>query len=246
MKKTILITSVTRMDEGYVCVSGLDEDGRFVRPEIPYHNERWGIKLEYLYDIHGSEVIRPLTMVELEFIKHIPQSPYHTEDWLIDGHIPPKPVSTLTDKKSLSILSKYADCSLRKALADNSRSLVIIRPEEIPRIRIKIWDDRIRCRFSFCDETGDYVGNLERSSRPIGVVDAYWLALCKYLWRKDKINIEQRLTKVLEEKKLFLLIGITREWQGEYWRQVSGVLTIPYWLDKYCFADFGYDFTDDV
>jgi hypothetical protein len=34
MKKTLLVTGVTRMREGFVCVSGIDEDGNFVRPEI--------------------------------------------------------------------------------------------------------------------------------------------------------------------------------------------------------------------
>jgi len=234
------------MDEGYVCVSGLDEQGDFVRPEIRYHNERPGIKIEYLYDTRGREVIRPLTKVEFDFTEHIPKQLYHTEDWLIDGKKTPRLISTPTDSECLHILEKYSDSSLEKALANRDRSLVIVRPHGVPKIMVKLWEDRIRCRFSFHDVFGDYVSNLPNSRRPVGVTDAYWLALCKYLWRKEDQTVEHRLNKIFEGKRLFLLIGVTREWQGEYWRQVSAVLTIPYWLDKYTFADFKYDFTDNI
>ncbi len=36
MKKIIFVTGVTRMREGFVCISGLDEKGNFVRPQIHF------------------------------------------------------------------------------------------------------------------------------------------------------------------------------------------------------------------
>ena len=50
----------------------------------------------------------------------------------------------------------------------------------------------------------------------------------------------------LRDKEIFLRIGITREFQGQKWRQISGVFSIPDWLGGRTFADFGYDFDDHV
>ncbi len=237
MKKTIFVTGVTRMREGFVCVSGLDEAGNFVRPEI-YYPERPGIKKEYLY-VDERAVIKPLVNVELEFLKHIPKSAYHTEDWLIDGNVPPKFVSTPTAEELKLILNRHTDPSLEQALADQGRSLVIVRSREVPDIKIGLWEDQLRCHLSFYDEAGDHHGHVR-------VTDANWLAVCKHFWQKDRQHINQQLTKALQGKEIFIRIGIAREWKGQNWRQVSGIFSIPDWLGGKSFADWGYDFTDDV
>ncbi|MEH1957417.1 hypothetical protein [Nostoc sp.] len=237
MKKIIFVTGVTRMREGFVCISGLDEKGKFVRPEIHYP-ERRGIKKEFLY-AQGKVVIKPLAKVELEFLNPVSKSLFHTEDWEIDGNIKPKLVTIPTESEKLAILNQNTDFSLESALAEESRSIVIVRSREVPKIEARVWEDKLKCHLSFYDESGDYHSHLP-------VTDANWLAACKYLWQTDKLNLQARLTKALQGKDIFIRIGITREWKGQVWRQISGVFSVPDWLNGKCFDDLGYDFNDYV
>lgn len=237
MKKIILVTGVTRMREGFVCVSGIDEQGNFVRPQIDYP-ERPGIKQEFLY-VEGQAVIKPLAKVELEFLKPVAKSAFHTEDWEIDGEVKPRLVGIPNDSEKLFILNRKTDFSLEQALAEQSRSIVIVKSREVPEIEVRTWDDQLKCHLSFYDEFGDYHKHLP-------VTDANWLAACKFLWQTDRTNLKPRLTQALQGKDIFIRIGITREWKGQKWRQISGVFSVPDWLQGRCFADLDYDFSDYV
>ncbi|MBU4200994.1 MAG: hypothetical protein KKG09_02900 [Verrucomicrobia bacterium] len=237
MKKTIFVTGVTRMRHGFVCVSGIDQNGTFVRPEIPYPN-RPGIKTDFLF-VEGQVVIRPLVKVELEFVKPVPQAAFHTEDWLIDGSVKPRLVEVPTEQEKRRILQKHTDTSLERALCDQARSLVIVKPKDTPEVSVRLYSANIKAYLSFRDQAGDY-------HRRLPVTDCNWLAAAKYLWLHDREHVVPRLSAALSGKEVFIRIGITREWQGQTWRQVSGVFTIPDWLKGRCFANYGYDFTDAV
>ena len=237
MRKTIFITGVTRMRNGFVCVSGIDSNGDFVRPEISYP-ERKGIKNDYLF-VSGDVVIKPLVKVELNFLRPTPKSAFHTEDWLIDGTVPPKLISEPSGDEIKNILSENSDKSLDDALHDQSRSLIIVRAQGTPQVRVNFHDGRLKSHLSFYDESGKYHDRLP-------VTDCNWLASVKYLWKNDRLHLEQRLERALSHKKVYMRIGITREWKGQRWRQISGVFSVPDWLKGRCFADFGYDFSDEV
>lgn len=237
MRKIIFVTGVTRMNQGFVCVSGIDDQGNFLRPQIQYP-QRSGIKQEFIY-VEGQLIIKPLAKVELEFVKPIPKSIFHTEDWEIDGEVKPRLVGIPSDNEKLVILNQKTDFSLEQALAEQSRSIVIVKSREVPKIEVRTWDDKLKCHLSFYDEFGDYHDHLP-------VTDANWLAACKFLWKTDQANLKARLTKALQGKDIFIRIGLTREWKGQNWRQVSGVFSVPDWLKGKCFADFDYDFSDYV
>lgn len=237
MRKTIFVTGVTRMRHGFVCVSGIDQQGHFVRPEISYP-ERHGIKKEFLF-VEEKAIIRPLVKVQLEFLKPVPKSAFHTEDWLIDGSVKPQLAEIPIEQEKRRILQKHTDESLEQALYDQSRSLIIVKPQEVPDISVRLYDGNIKSHLSFRDQAGDY-------HRRLPVTDCNWLAAVKYLWIHDREHVLPRLKRALSDKEIFLRIGITREWQGQKWRQISGVFTIPDWLKGRCFANYGYDFTDAV
>lgn len=76
MKKLLIITDLTRMKEKRVCIAGYDENGNCIRPVLPPP----GIKENTLY-LRGSHVISPFSVVEFDFLKHLPRPP-HTEDYL--------------------------------------------------------------------------------------------------------------------------------------------------------------------
>ena len=240
MIKNIFVVGVTRMRGGYVCISGITEDGQFVRPEIKYQ-DRVGIHKTFLFDDSQNLVLRPLVKVELDFIRPKPQSQFHTEDWIFNGNYKPKLIEVPTDVEKKRILQKHTDHSLEVALADQNRSLIIIKPQEVPLVDISIWDESLRCHLTFRDQAGDL-------HRRLPVTDANWLAVCRWLWmtQTDKKIIPEMLRGYLRDKEIFLRIGITREFQGQKWRQISGVFSIPDWLGGRTFADFGYDFDDHV
>jgi len=247
MKKALFITTVTRMDENFVCVSGLDENGKFVKPEISYPSERPGIKKEFLFSPSGEELIRPMTIVEFEFIRAIPKRLYHSEDWLINGDCRPQVISVPTPSGCANILDGCMDKNLNSALAQKSRSLVTISPPFMPKVEVKIdTGNRLECRLVMKDSEDNWINSLESKFGHPRVTDAYWLALCKHLYKKGQPVIEEHLRNLFKGKKIYMIIGITREWYGKFWRQVSGVLTVPYWLGEKTFADFNYDFTDNV
>ncbi len=250
MKKTIFITCVTRMDEIFSCVAGIDEHNRFVRPIIDYPDERPGIKREFLFSPSGEELVRPLTYVEFEFIEHRPEKPYHTEDWIIDGDVAPRVVSRSNDDASRRILERSVSSSLSEAISKRDRSLVTIKTPFAPKVKIKIdVEGRLSCRFVMKDSAGDWITNARTATAPPRITDAYWLALCKHLYNNGmpEAEIEEHLRSILKEaKNMYIVIGLTREWHKRYWRQVSGVLTVPYWLGGKTLAEFGYDWTDNV
>lgn len=238
MKKTIFVTGVTRMNHGFVCVSGIDlETGQFVRPEIKYYNERPGIKKEFLY-VNNIPIIKPLAKIELDFLKHVPKSQYHTEDWLINPEYKPKLIGTPDDNEKRVILLSHTDTSLNQELYDQDRSLIIVKPQDIPWVKFRLFEDLLKSRLQFKDRSGDEFD--------LPVTDANWLAICKYYWMLDRYNSIRRLRSSLHNKEIFLRIGVTREYHGQKWKQISGVFSIPDYLGGKCYADFNYDFDDHV
>ena len=223
---------------GFVCISGIHEQtGLFVRPEINYP-ERPGIKKEFLFN-NDCLIVRPLVRVELDFLRPIPKAGYHTEDWLINGAVKPRLIAIPTDEEKRCILSSHADISLERALADQGRSLVIVQPRGVPEFSIRVYDGKLRTHMTFRDQAGDLHNRLP-------ITDANWLGVVRYLWIYYRKEIMDKLRKALEGKEIYLRIGITREWRGQKWRQISGVFSIPDWLRGRSFADFDYDFMDNV
>lgn len=75
MKRQLVITDLTRMQHGRVCVAGYDEQGKCVRPVLPPQ----GIH-ENSLSAGGGAIVFPFAVVEYDLIEHTPRPP-HTEDW---------------------------------------------------------------------------------------------------------------------------------------------------------------------
>jgi len=78
VKKRLVITDLTRMQAGRVCVAGYDEQGHCIRPVLPPP----GI-LESSLLVEGKPVVFPFAIVEYELLQSRPQPP-HTEDCFYD------------------------------------------------------------------------------------------------------------------------------------------------------------------
>ncbi len=241
MKRQFLTTGVTRMYDGFVCVSGLDlEYKKFIRPLIKYP-ERPGIKKDYLFADDGIPVIKPLVINELDFIKPDPKSAFHTEDWIIDGNTPPRLVKTPTADEIRRILAPSVESSFNKEkiLIDQNRSILLVRCKEIIEMPVTLQSKKIKCRVSFVDAEG-------KEHFRLPVTDANFLAYAKYLWKRNREYTEKTLIEQLQGKETLIRIGITRLYNNKNHFQVSGIFTFPDWLNGNCYADFEYDFSDYV
>lgn len=241
MRKVVFITGLTRMYKGFVCISGIDtETGKFVRPIIHYP-EHPGIKKEFLFD-NQQLIIKPLVNIELDFLKEEPKSDFHTEDWQINPAVKPRLVSIPSDCEKKKILEKHLDRSIDDALYDQSRSLIIVKPQQTPLIDLSIREDRLRTHMTFRDLSGGL-------QRHMPVTDANWLAVSRWLWIKHKGNkkrTEDNLRSYLRSTNIYLRIGMTRKYKGQKWRQISGIFSFPDWLSGMSFVDYNYDFDDHV
>src|SRR3990170_8782153 len=75
VKKSIIITDLTRMQEGRVCIAGYDEEGNCIRPVLPPP----GIHERSLYS-QGRPIVFPFALVEYDLL-HPHSQPPHTEDY---------------------------------------------------------------------------------------------------------------------------------------------------------------------
>jgi len=229
------------MNHGFVCISGIDiKTGQFIRPMIQYPG-RSGIKKEFLFD-NSKLVLRPLVNIELDFLKADPKSDFHTEDWFIDPTVKPKLVSIPAEEEKMGILDRHLDKSIDDALYDQSRSLIVTQPQLTPLVDVSIKEDRLHTHLTFRDLSG-------KLQRHLPVTDANWLGISRWLFTKhkgDKKKTADNLRYFLESTNIYLRIGMTREFKGQKWRQVSGVFSFPDWLHGHSFVDYNYDFDDHV
>ncbi len=78
MKTRLVITDLTRMYSGRVCIAGYDGKRQCVRPVLPPP----GIPESTLYQ-DEKPIIYPFALIEMELLDAIPEPP-HTEDFLYD------------------------------------------------------------------------------------------------------------------------------------------------------------------
>src|ERR1700682_3016809 len=83
MKKSIIVTDLTRMSKLNVCVAGYTEDCVCIRPVLPHGP----LKENWLWSDTASNIeaiIRPFAAVEIDVLDSKPEAmPPHTEDWPI-------------------------------------------------------------------------------------------------------------------------------------------------------------------
>ncbi len=242
MKRSIIITDLTRMQEGRVCIAGYDEKGNCIRPVLPPP----GIHESTLYSGGHPEII-PFAVVEFDLLQYLPQPP-HTEDWrynpasvkfierLDENRKRAVLIQTLFESVSaifeVPILSDYG-YYIREG--QGPRSLGTIRPQEFKRAtHEKSPEGKWKYRVNFVDGNGV----------------SYWLTVTDLAWRyyNDRQREEGRtseqisldLTSVLKRSEVFLRIGLARGWEkfpDRCFLQVTGVYTFPDYLKGQTFAD---------
>jgi hypothetical protein len=247
MKQHVLITDLTRMRRGRVCVAGFTSDGACVRPCLKHRNldELWLWNQDTL-------VVRPFAVVELDLLSREVQPP-HTEDWTIN---PAHRVfiRILPASEQESFLQRVRDASvaeifgaemhfkvwdgLRKACwiesGQGKRSLGTVGPVHIQFLTYELSQyNKWQYRLSFSDQTDQRYD--------LAVTDLAFRAMLTSRRELDGLSPQQaamRLKEDLQGAVVYLRIGLARAYpENQCYLQVTGVYSFPDYLDGRSFAD---------
>lgn len=227
MKLTIL--AVTRMQEKRICVAGIDETGKWVRPvkDYPHHFEE--------VDIFGEDksvIYENFNIVEMDFTEKLDKSP-HSEDYVINEGKKPTVIGNIPSQKREEFLipntenNFFADHEgepVRKILQDSNRSLILVGPVDVRYVVIEK-DKTPRIRFDIPN-----VYNCERSTP---CTDLKFITFGKKVLKErgsEKVVLgSEELKRMIRIEKIYLALGLGRwyEEKKDYYDMVIGFHTIP-------------------
>jgi hypothetical protein len=243
MKKPIVITEVTRMQEGRVCIAGYDQQGNCLRPVLPPP----GIHESSLYS--GTHLITfPSAKVEFEFTQPTPQPP-HTEDirynpasirfierqpeerWhkMLQATVSPS-VSAIFEQPILTDPGHYI------MDGQGAHSLGTIRPAHIIQVIHELsLENKWQYRLRFEDGTG--------AAYRLTITDLAWRYYCdrQRAQGETPAHVAASLLHVLQTSEAYLRVGLARGWDkfpGRCYIQLTGIHTFPDYLAGKTFADF--------
>lgn len=245
MKKKIIITDLTRMHEGRVCIAGYDENGKCIRPILPPP----GIHEQSLYR-QGRPIIFPFAVVEFDLLHPDPQPP-HTEDIFyaansvrLVGCLDEEQRRKLLEMTSCRNLVDVFDAPICSSpghyilKGQGTRSLGTVQPKRVTRAfyeQNQHEEGKWKYRLGFVDESGEYW---------LTVTDLTWRYYCDSQREKGcaETDISSELTQQLSSSAVYLRIGLARPTWEKYpdkcFIQITGVYTFPDYLQGKTFADF--------
>ena len=228
--RQVLILAMTKMLSG-ICTAGFTSEPdpitglRWVRPVRDFDTIQPG-------DMTGAagRLVQCSDVVELNLIEPRPDPP-HTEDWLTDFvRHRPRLLRRLEGDKRARFFAKYLDRAPEDVLIHHTRSLCLVQPE---------W---MRAHFSLDTYSGKYEARMTfvladdanhpraTGQRGVPVTDLKWQALGR-AWLGEKgghLTLDhETLCERLGAEALYLAVGLSRNWQGEYWPLVVGVHVVP-------------------
>lgn len=243
MKTSIVITDLTRMQDGRVCVAGYDRHNQqCIRPILPPP----GISESSLY-VDGRPIVFPFAVVQYGLIHSNPKPP-HTEDFRYDPQIV-KFVESKTEAQRREVLEWSLFESVGKIFeqpihtdpghyvidGQGPRSLGTVHPSQMFQATYELkadnkWDYRLR----FSDGESAY---------RLKITDLAWRYFCDSQQRQGKSpqSIAAELTHTLQASQVYLRIGLARGWAkfpDRCYLQITGIYTFPDYLMGKNFADF--------
>lgn len=216
----VALLAVARMLSG-VCIAGRTPGtGAWVRPV-----KAFGTILTGDVRYAGGEAMQPFDVVDVNLVRPRPDPP-HVEDWTCDFVRPrPRRVRRLSTEEREALLESsagepaYADWLARR------RSLCVVRAEAAT------------AHFVLDGYSSHYEARLEwqggpqaASGRGCPVTDLRWRALGRRLLPSgggDLTLTTQELRARLGCKRFYLTLGLSRNFQGQFWPLVAGVHCLP-------------------
>lgn len=216
--KEFAVLAVTKLGEE-LCVAGVDKNKRWIRP-TSFGPGGWRqFRKCDVFDKNKNAVIALSNVVILKVLAFIPESyAPHIEDWEYDRTTKPVLVKTLDDRGRLKLFNSVREHSLEPLLEAQERSMCLIEPASI-----------ISADFSNRSHSGKYQPILgfgfRGESYSFKVTDIYWRAIGRNF--PGECLDGDSLRRALKVERMFLSVGLTRKYQGQYWPMVIGVHLIP-------------------
>ena len=229
-RQEVLILAMTRMLSG-ICTAG------FTREPAPVTGLRWVRPVREFGAVQQGDMTdgegRPVVccdVVELELIEPRPEPP-HVEDWLTDFvHHRPRLVRRLEGEKRAGFFRGYVDQAPEDVLIDHTRSLCLVEPEQVwVSFTLDGYSGKYEARMGFV-LSGDANHPRATAPRGVAVTDLRWQELGRSWLGQGGgyLALDQdELFERLGTRALYLVVGLSRNWQGEYWPLVVGVHAVP-------------------
>lgn len=226
----VLILAMSKMKSG-ICTAGFTREAdavtglRWVRPVKAFDTLLPGDMTDA-----NSHLIQCSDVVALNLLAERPDPP-HIEDWTADFvRQPPHLLRRLEGKRRARFLAEHLDRAPEDVLVHHRRSLCLVHPTQV-------W-----ASFSLDGYSGKYEAHLgfrllgeanhRRASdgRGLSVTDLKWRALGRS-WlgeQGDALTLDQEtLLQRLSAEAIYLTVGLSRQYQGEYWPLIVGVHVVP-------------------
>ncbi|MEA1870043.1 MAG: hypothetical protein U9N09_07880 [Euryarchaeota archaeon] len=236
--KRLIITDLSRMKEGRICIVGIDREYNVIRPVIPYS----GVKEDYILDETGKLIITPFAEIEFKFIRPLSKSP-HAEDWELDTNYRPRLIGRFSEEAMRGFLERISYRSVREIFGtaihegrytnpgDGNRSLGTVKSVKVMGVNYSMKEDgTYKYRITFSD-MGENVYNLP-------VTDCAFRRYCdrlRVLEGRSTNAIGLELQQRLNQRETFLRVGLTRPFAKMHNRcylQVSGIHAFPDYKEK--------------
>jgi hypothetical protein len=226
----VLILAMSKMLSG-ICTAGFTREAdpvtglRWVRPVREFDTLLPGD----MTDADGR-LARCSDVVELNLQEPRPDPP-HVEDCLTDFvHRRPQLLRRLEGERRARFFARYLDRAPEDVLIHHTRSLCLVRPEQVwARFSLDTYSGKYEARMGFL-LAGDVNHPRAMRQRGVSVTDLKWRALGR-AWLGEKggrLTLDhEALGERLNAEAMYLAIGLSRNWQGEYWPLVVGVHVVP-------------------
>lgn len=228
--REVLILAMTKMLSG-ICTAGFTTDSdpvtglRWVRPVRDFDTLQPGDMTDA-----GGRLIQCCDVIELSLIEPCPDPP-HVEDWLTDFvHHRPCLLRRLEGEKRAQFFPKYLDRAPEDVLVHNNRSLCLVQPEQVwASFSLDAYSGKYQARMGFVLE-GEANHPRATNRRGVSVTDLKWRALGRSWLGEEGGHLaldQDALFERLNAQALYLAVGVSRNWKGEYWPLVIGVHAVP-------------------
>lgn len=226
----VLILALTEMRSG-LCTAGFTREPdpitglRWVRPVRDYDTLLPGD----MADADGRPV-QCGDVVEMNLLKSRPDPP-HVEDWVTDFvRRRPRILRRLEGEKRARFLAEHLDRAPEDVLVHQTRSLCLVQPQEVwAGFSLDAYSGKYEARMGFLLPS-DVNHPRTASPRGVSVTDLKWRALGR-AWlgeRGGHLTLDDSaLRERLNAEAIYLVVGLSRSWQGEYWPLVVGVHVVP-------------------
>ena len=226
----VLILAMTRMRSG-ICTAGFTTEPapvtglRWVRPVREFDTLLCGDMMD-----KDGRLVQCNDVVELNLVSARPDPP-HVEDWVIDCvRCRPRCVRRLEGGKRARFLAKYVDRAPQDVLIHHTRSLCLVHPKQVwASLARDPYSGKYEARMGFrLQEKAN--SSRTTSKRGVSVTDLKWRALGAGWLNSEQPELTLGHTELLarlDADDIYLTVGLSRSWQGQYWPLVVGVHTVP-------------------